>query len=255
MGTFIMLLLKFSLFERDDNRQKTMNRRKHLLCALLLGSLSLAPCASAITILLPNGDFSSTTLTNGSGDETSLDQGWYAKNADDGVRVDPINWSIGATVATPGVMTHTANSGSKTRTGMFFTMDPQLDGTGWSLEFDLGGTGTFELLRVWGGTLDATPSGNAFVNGSDAAPSANLVDGSGWTELVSISSTTSPGHVVVPITEDLGNFDVMVIKIRARGSGVNTTYDNFAFTNPIPEPSHSLLALIGASMAFLRRRR
>ena len=190
--------------------------------------------ANAIAIPVPGGDFSSPTLTHGTGNQDSLDNGWYTKNADDGVRADPdpINWSTGETVGTPDILTQLSNSGSKTRAGQFFTMDPQLTGTGWSFEFDLGGTGTFDRVRVWAGTLADAPSGNAFNSGSDAAPAAGLVDDDGWTLIADFEATVAtPERKSFAITQDLGEFDVMVIKFRGRGNAPGTTYDHVEFVN------------------------
>ena len=234
------------------------NAWRNLAVALLFGSMVLMTEAGAITVLLPNGDFSSSVMTHGTGTQDSLDDGWYAKNADNGVRADPdpINWSSGATVGTPTILSQLSNSGSKTRAGQFFTMDPGLTGTGWSFEFDLGGTGTFDRVRVWAGSLAASPSGNAFNSGSDAAPAASLADAGGWTLLADFPATVgTPGHMTAAIPQDLGDYDVMVIKVRGRGNGVGSTYDNFAFVNPIPEPSGGLLVLLGVLGLGIRRRR
>jgi len=176
---------------------------------------------------LINGDFSNTTLTHGVANETALDQGWYAKNADDGVRGDPRNWSAGATVGTAGLLTQVSNDGSNTRMGQYFSN--ALTGTGWSFEFDLGGTAKTVLMRVWAGTSAGNPNGNAINGGNNDPPDAGLVDSNGWTEIVNTGALDGAGHYVFSISQDLGDYDVMVIKIRGSGATTGTTYDNFQF--------------------------
>ena len=79
---------------------------------------------------------------------------------------------------------------------------------------------------------------------SDAAPSNNIVQGS-WVQLVNASSLTAGSHSY-PLTgdPDLGNYDIMALRFRARSAGVGATYDNFAFVQ-IPEPSTCVLAALG----------
>ena len=118
-------------------------------------------------------------------------------------------------------------------------------GVGWQLEFDLGGTGTLEMLRLWCGKLAAIPSGVAFAYGSDAVPAASLVDATGWTELVNTGLIIGePGQKSYPISGDLASYDVMVIKVKAKGNGVGTTYDNFTFVAPEPHPPTGVTIIV-----------
>lgn len=208
----------------------TKKYTKQLTVIALFFTLSSA--ANAATVFLVNGQFDSTTLTNGNGSETALDQGWYAKEAG-------ANWIIGS-----GVMTQNSNSGSATRFGQFSSIS--LTGTGWSFDFDLNGGTNF--VRVWVGTLAASPTGTAFSAGGDTTtPSALLVDGSGWTQLLDTGSITgASGTQSFPITQDMSSFDVVAVQVRGNSSTVGATYDNFAFTKAIPEPGAFIMGLLGS---------
>jgi len=177
-----------------------------------------------------NADVSSTDFVNGSGSHNSLGQGWYGKNGDNG-SVTSINWSSGLTVGTPGVITNTGRSGSATRYGQFFANN--LSGSDWALSFDLGGTGSFDQIRLYGGTLAVNPSG-AVLTGDNSPPAGDLVDDDGWTSLLFAEGVADTGTVTFNIEEDLSQFNVITIQFRGIGPDVGTTYDNFGFVPKQP---------------------
>lgn len=237
--------------------------------AVPIAVLGLCPSIHAVTILLPNGNFNSPMLThsvtNDFADETSLDQGWYSRDADDGVRVPPaeFDYSAGATPAlggAAGVLTLLSVDNTHTRFGQFFTKPSELVGSGWSLRLDVGGpdaSSGFTRLDIWGGNLAGSPSGTAVNVGNNNAPADTLSD-TGWTTLLNLDGVFGPGAgLEFPIAADLTSYDVLVIKVRntRSQSQVGTTFDNFAFVNPIPEPSTGLLALLGGCSLILGRRR
>jgi len=197
-----------------------------------------------------NGDFSSTTLTNGSASYNDKDAGWFAKNAYDGV--DPDNWRI----QPAGYMEMLSNSGTKTRYGQAFSAG-DLTGTGWSLDFSLGGSfSNVEAVQVWAGLEVASPPDNTIINiGNDAGPSDAIVQGS-WVQLVNETALTAGSHSYAFAGDpNLSNYDIMAIRFRARGAGVGAQYDGIVF-NQIPEPSALALAALGVlGVLGLARRR
>jgi len=184
----------------------------------------VAPFSNGIV----NADISSTVMTQGDANAEDLGYGWFAKGGDSEPAPTILQWSAGATAGTAGVMTQVGNSGSATRFGQYF--GNILTGTGYSLDFDLGGTAWFEYMDLWAGTLDASPSGTAMDSGTTRNPSDNLVVGS-WTKLLEIVTADLSGaaHYSFPITQDLGSYDVMVLRVQSKSTGVGTTYDNFEF--------------------------
>lgn len=173
-----------------------------------------------------NGDFSSTTLDNGSGNGDSLGTGWYASNGDNGSVATP-DWSAGETVGTPGVLTQTSNNGAATRFGQLLGID--LDGSDWALAFDL--NGSLNRVRIYAGTLATSPTGTV-LRGDDTTPNPNLVNGAGWTSVLYETNVSATGNVVFDINANLSNYNVLAIQIRGNRDTVGTTYDNFQLIQP-----------------------
>jgi hypothetical protein len=174
-----------------------------------------------------------------------------------------INWSAGISDepagGADGVLTHKATTGSLTRMGQYFSNS--LTGTGWSLDFDLGGTATIGgagvYVRLWGGTSAASPEGVFFNSNGDGDPAAGLVDSNGWTLLVDTGlgiTVSGIGTHSYGISQDLGDYDVLVFRVASRSAGNGTTYDNLSLVNPIPEPSIAGILGVGG-LVLLRRRR
>ena len=109
--------------------------RMKLSAAIAATTLLVFLCGSAAQAGIVNGDFSVTTLTDGKVVYNDKDAGWFSKNAYDGTAPD--NWRI----QPAGYMEMLSNSGTKTRYGQAFSAG-DMTGTGWSLEFDLGGSFT-----------------------------------------------------------------------------------------------------------------
>lgn len=172
-----------------------------------------------------NGDFSSTSFANGSGDQDSLGAGWYGKNGDDGSVGSP-DWSAGETTGTPGVLTQVSSSGSASRFGQFLGID--LDGSNWALSMDLGGTHSFAQVWIYAGVLATNPSGTV-LRGDDQSPWTGLVDENGWTSVLYQGGVNHDGTVTLNIDADLSAFNVMAIQFTSSGAHVGTTFDNFQF--------------------------
>ena len=169
-----------------------------------------------------NGDFSSTTLTNGNANITNLDDGWHVRG-DAGVEWD---------VTPPGVLENLSTTANR-RAGQFFSAN-DLTGTGWWFEFDLGGTADADQVRIWAGTLAATPSGTALALNNNNPPSNNIVVGN-WELIVNGTNFDGVGHKSFAISQDLSSYDVMSLKFRTSAQG--TTFDNFEF---VPQTSNAI---------------
>ena len=201
--------------------------RMKLSAAIAAATLCVFLSGSAAQAGIVNGNFSSTSLTNGTADYSDKDAGWFSKNAYDGTAPD--NWRI----QPAGHMEMLSNSGTKTRYGQGFSAG-DMTGTGWSLEFDLGGAfSNVERVEVWAGKEVASPpSGAAIINiGADGGPAGSIVQGGSWVKLVD-EATLTAAHHTYPLAgdPDLTDYDIMAIRFRARSAGVGAQYDNVEFT-------------------------
>jgi hypothetical protein len=156
---------------------------------------------------------------------SDIDAGWHSKNAGS-------NWLI-----QNEELLQDSNSGSATRAGQVFSAD-DLNGTGWFLNFDLGGVpGTLTRVQLYGGLDDGNNSAGASVLGfgGDDAPTGNIVQGGAWTTLVD-EQGLAPGQRSFSIAEDLSNFDLMAVRFRGTGATVGSTIDNVELSTTAPPP-------------------
>lgn len=203
-----------------------MRTHMHPLAGVI-ACVAVVLSAGAAEAGIVNGDFTDSTLTDGTVDYEDIDAGWFSKNAGS-------NWVI-----QNEELLQASNSGSATRAGQAFSAD-DLSGTGWFLNFDIGGDpGTFHRVQLFAGVDDGNnKAGDKVLGfGGDDAPNKKIVQGDSWTTLVD-EEALPPGTQSFSIAADLGGFDLMAVRFKGKGNTVGSTIDNveLALSAPPPPP-------------------
>ena len=204
----------------------------HCSALALLATIAFAAAANAGLV---NGDFSSDSLFRGNYNYLpGLGGGWAAKNAFDGNDETVDNWQI-----IDGAAQQMSNSGSATRIGQGISAG-ELTGIGWSLDFELIDRG-ISRVQLWAGVDDMVnnDSQRLITIGSDNAPTAGIVEDPGWTRLLEERDLEAGVHSL-GISQDLGDYDILIVRFRGNGATIGVRIDNVALTSSDAPPEQPL---------------